>query len=310
VFGEGADRAAGHQQLDTLLRQKIAILDQVCGLTETQKQKLKLAGHGDTKRLFDRVEEIGARIQPVRNDREQVYKLLDEAHSLRHDFIRPGLSIDGSLFIKSLDRLLTADQAVKYAPLRALVRAGALVRIRRGGTTEMLEINLAGTESVDDELAHLRALPGLHILVLDRSQVTDEGLAHLAGMTSLHTLVLNQTHVTDNGLAELKGLTGLRDLALDETRVTDAGLAHLTALTALQHVDLKHTQISDAGLVHLKSLTRLEWLVLDNTEVTDAGLAHLKRLTSLQALLLRRTNVTESGIAELKRALPRLAVHK
>jgi len=310
AFGEGTDRAAGYEQLDTLLRQKIAIVDQVCGLTDTQKQKLRLAGRGDARRLFDRLDKIGARIQLVGNDRDKIYQLLDEAHSLQRDLIRPGFSTDGSLFFKSLERLLTAEQAVKYAPLREIVRAGGLVRIRRDEGAERLEISLSGTRLVDDELAHLRELPGLRVLVLTKSQVTDAGLAHLAGLTNLHTLVLSQTRVTDTGLAELKGLTGLRELALDEAPVTDTGLEYLQGLTSLEYLSLKGTRVSDAGLACLKRLTRLESLVLDETAVTDAGLVHLQGLVSLEILLVRRTAVTNLRIAQLKRTSPRLAIHK
>ncbi|MBI3865865.1 MAG: hypothetical protein HY290_28660 [Planctomycetia bacterium] len=310
VFGDGADLAAGRAQLETLLRQRIAIVDQVCGLTDTQKQKLRLAGRGDAKRVIDRVDELGAKIQIVRNYRDKAYELLNEAQSIRHDLVRPGLSIDGSLFVKSLERILTAEQVARFAPLRALVRAGALIRVRRGGSDEVLEINLTGTAFADDELAHLRELPGLHALVLDKSQVTDAGLAHLAGLASLHGLALSHTRVTDEGLASLKGLAGLSELALDETRVTDAGLAHLQGLTGLRYLSLKNTRVSDGGLDHLNGLSRLETLVLDETEVTDTGLAHLKGLACLQTLLLRKTKVTDAGIAELKRTAPRLAIHK
>lgn len=310
AFGDGADRPAGCEQLATLLRQKIAIVDRVCGLTETQKQKLQLAGLGDATRLLRRVDQLGARIQLVKDDREQTYLLLDEALSVQREFIRPGLSSDGSLFFKSLERHLTEEQLAKYAPLRQLAGAGGLVRIRRDGATDALEIRLTGLGAIDDELAHLREVPGLQFLDLSGSQVTDAGMAHLAGLTTLQTLVLNHTRVTDQGLAELKELAGLRELALDKTSITDAGLEHLEGHTNLQHLSLKDTGVGDAGLVHLKGLTRLESLDLDESEVTDSGLEHLKRLSLLQLLLVRRTTVTDSGVARLHRTSPRLAIHR
>lgn len=310
AFGEGTDRAAGYEQLDTLLRQKIAIVDQVCGLTDTQKQKLQLAGRGDASRLFGRLDQIGARIQLIRDDRDKIYQLLEEAHALQRDLIRPGFSTDGSLFVKSLDRLLTAEQTARYAPLQAIVQAGGLVRIRRDRGAELLEINLREARSVDDKLAHLRELPGPHVLVLAKSQVTDAGLANLAGQSSIHALVLSQTRVTDKGLAELKGLTELSELTLDETPVTDAGLKSLGGLAKLEYLSLKGTGVSDAGLADLKTLTRLESLILDGTKVTDAGLRHLQGLANLEILLVRGTAVTKSGIAELNRISPRLAIHK
>jgi hypothetical protein len=310
VFGEGTDREAGHVQLDTLLRQRIAIVDHICHLTENQKRKLQLAGRGDSKRLFDRIDEIGSRIELAGDDREKAYELLEMAHSLQHDFIKPGFSGDGSMFMKSLEQLLTEEQAVKYAPLRALIRAGGLVRVRRGEEKELLEITLPETASVDDVLARLRELPSLRVLVLSKTQVTNAGLVHLAGLAGLHTLILNRTRVTDEGLAELKGLTDLHELVLDETHLTDAGLEHLKGLTSLRHLSCKGTRVTDGGVFQLKGLVRLESLVLDETDVTEAGLVHLKGLAGLQMLLVRRTHVTNAGITELQRTSPRLAIHK
>ena len=56
VFGK-RDSAAARRELNRHLRQKIAETDLVCGLTERQRQKLSLAGRGDLKRLFDRIDE-------------------------------------------------------------------------------------------------------------------------------------------------------------------------------------------------------------------------------------------------------------
>src|SRR5229473_389473 len=59
VFGkEGEGRAdAVRGELNLYLREKIAALDFVCDLNETQRQRLQLAGRGDIKRLLDRVDD-------------------------------------------------------------------------------------------------------------------------------------------------------------------------------------------------------------------------------------------------------------
>jgi hypothetical protein len=45
IFGPNiSDAVAARQQLDTILRQKIAVVDRVCGLTDAQRPKLQLAG--------------------------------------------------------------------------------------------------------------------------------------------------------------------------------------------------------------------------------------------------------------------------
>src|SRR5262245_3308279 len=48
--------AAARRRLDGLLAARISGMDSICELSATQKQKLELAGRGDLKQLFDRVE--------------------------------------------------------------------------------------------------------------------------------------------------------------------------------------------------------------------------------------------------------------
>src|SRR5262249_241038 len=158
------DRDAAAEQLDVLLRQKIAMIDQVCGLTDTQKAKLRLAGQGDAARLFDRVDGIASQVRAVEDDPVKVYQLLSVGNLLQRDCVRPGFCCDGWLFFKSLQRLLTSDQTTRLAPLQALVRAGGLVRIRRGISGEMLEASLTGEAPVDDLLEPFAKLPGLGAL--------------------------------------------------------------------------------------------------------------------------------------------------
>src|SRR5262249_49011015 len=55
IFGK-KDFAAARRELHLFLRERIAETDLICGLSERQKQKLQLAGRGDLKRLFDRID--------------------------------------------------------------------------------------------------------------------------------------------------------------------------------------------------------------------------------------------------------------
>jgi hypothetical protein len=308
VWNSQFDAVTARKELDAILRQKIAIVNEVCRLSSGQKQKLRLAGRGDIRFFFDRVEEIDRQFQRVKNDPDMVKGLIEEAQSLRRH-ITPRLVEDGSRFIKALKSLLTAEQLAKYRSFEGLFGAGGLVQLRQLGADEGLEIVLS--QIGDDELKHLRELPGLHELRLLSTQVADAGLVHLTGLTDLRALYLdNSTHVTHEGLAHLKGLTDLRQLSLRSTAVSDAGLAHLNQMTSLQGLALGGTQVTDAGLVHLKGLTSLRVLGLNNTQVTDAGLSHLKGLAGLEHLSLENTQVTDAGVAELKRALPGLTVYR
>lgn len=317
---------------DTCLRQKIAIVDQLCALTDAQKQKLRLVGRGDIKRLSARVEEIGTQFRLVENDADKIDELHEQALQLRRGLVV--LSNDESLFVKVLEKLLTAEQTAKYQPLRDVFHVGGRAVMNYRGSGEGLAIvlngtafadggfvqlndlpnlrslSLTGTKVTDAGLSHLKGLTSLEHLDLGDTQVTDAGLAHIEGLTKLETLGLENTHVTDAGLARLKELTGLRDLTLVKTRVTDAGLVHLKGLTNLERLRLDGTPVTDGGMVHLKRLNKLRQIVLDNTRVTDAGLEFLKGLTSLEELVLTSTQVTDAGVAELKQAFPGLRIYR
>jgi hypothetical protein len=148
---------------------------------------------------------------------------------------------------------------------------------------EPVRVQLSYSRARDENLGHLRRLPGLKRLDCNGTKITDAGLAHIGGITSLEWLWLADTPVTDAGLAELKRLTRLRELGLNGTQITDVGLAHLKGLTGLRELWLNGTDTTDSGLAHLKELTGLEWLFLRGTQVSDEGIANLKRdLPALQ----------------------------
>ena len=57
VFNRFGGPVIARTRFDAALALRIEDLERNCGLTEAQKKKLKLAGRGDVKRVFDRVEE-------------------------------------------------------------------------------------------------------------------------------------------------------------------------------------------------------------------------------------------------------------
>ena len=141
------------------------------------------------------------------------------------------------------------------------------------------------------------------------SEVTDSTLVHLKELPGLEHLWLNRTGVSDAGLANLAGLVNLQELGLQGTRVTDLGLAHLTGLTRLEILFLSQTDLTDAGLQHLVGFNRLQKLSIENTKVTDAGLARLSVLERSGGWLnVGESKVTRTGIAENWRALPKIEI--
>ena len=322
LFGGDDDAVAARKQLDMHLRQRIAIVDHVCGLTDAQKQQLELAGRGDNKRLSDHIEEFRREFQSAKNDQNRI----NELHQVAQPLIRRlnGIPSDDSLLVKMLEKILTADQLAKWEPIRVVDRAGGLVQMRQCGPDKILEINLTGTAFADDGLVLLGELPNLHVLALGGTRVTDtglkqlkrlaslkvlwlyntavsdSGLAHLNGLASLESLKLSGTKVTDAGLVYLKELTGLKALFLDNTKVTGIGMIHLNALANLEQLSLASSNVTDAGLAKLSGLSSLRQITLENTLVGDAGLAHLNGMSSLRRLALGNTQVTDTGLLHLK----------
>jgi hypothetical protein len=131
VFGYGQNAAGGRRRLDALLNQKIIAVDQFCQLTETQKQKLQLAGRGDIKRFTDRVESLRPAFQQVHvivdeNNAREVSTwagmLAWDAKTLRST-LGLGLFEGGSLFAKTLRSSVAADQFAAYDAAKSRVPA-------------------------------------------------------------------------------------------------------------------------------------------------------------------------------------------
>lgn len=201
---------------EATLRRNIRIVDRFCMLTDVQKQKLELVGRGDIKRLMDS---------------GSGNELLDEIQFARRGFARRFPAAPASsLFVKSLERLLTAEQATRYVPLRAVFRAGGA--INRRTEAEIAEIDLSGTKFSDGDLADLArwpASPALAVLNLAGTPVTSAGLGHLQHLRQLKQLDLSDTAISDAGLNDLRDVKTLRHLVVKglNNRLGDAAVADL-----------------------------------------------------------------------------------
>jgi hypothetical protein len=124
VYGSGSNAVDARTRLDACLEQKVEKIDRISGLTDTQRQKLQLAGRGDLKRLFDRAERLramcdrGAEIADVNQFQKWTEELKSETNALRHS-LAAGPFDAGSLMAKCMKTVLTADQAAKYVRFEA-----------------------------------------------------------------------------------------------------------------------------------------------------------------------------------------------
>lgn len=98
-------------QLNEFLSWKIDDMDGICHLTDDQRGKLRLAGHGDIARVLNRADDLRMK-SDVKNDtveQDDLSGWLQESQSLNR-LLNVGLFENGSLFAKTQRRILTSEQ--------------------------------------------------------------------------------------------------------------------------------------------------------------------------------------------------------
>ena len=86
-------------KVDTLLTLSVDDLERTCDLTPIQKKKLLLAGRGDIKRYFDRVDECRKKFNSVKNNQNQLGLIWQDIQALQTAF--QGIFDEGSIFAKA-----------------------------------------------------------------------------------------------------------------------------------------------------------------------------------------------------------------
>lgn len=112
VFG-GKTASQVTKRLNSLLTLQVDSVERACGLSDSQKDKLQLAGRGDMKRFFDSVEEKRKKFLEVRRDQNRFNNIWQEIQPLQMKF-NAGLFDEKSLFYKVLKRTLDPEQAEQY----------------------------------------------------------------------------------------------------------------------------------------------------------------------------------------------------
>jgi len=222
--------------LETFLLRKIDVVDRICHLQDEQKEKLRLAGRGETARLFASLEKMAMQWEPANEDPERLRKLVNGAKMLRAG-LGPYLSSRGpfgkTVLLKFLESNLTPEQWSKYEPVRFILTKGGKITTTKVGASEGLQIELTSTGFTDGDLARLTDLSGIASLLLCQNEITDAGLHHLKGMSQLRTLCLHQTRVSAEGAAELKRALPQLEISRSPEPITvatfgkiDIGMSH------------------------------------------------------------------------------------
>lgn len=102
------------QKLSLMLKVKADGVARAAGLSESQKEKLMLAGEGDIRRFLDRVEEIKLKHKTSEMPQGAWNRIFLEIQPLRQILVRNELFGDDSLFAKTARKTLAAEQAARY----------------------------------------------------------------------------------------------------------------------------------------------------------------------------------------------------
>jgi hypothetical protein len=113
VFGAPRNSRAGRNKLDSLLTLEVDDVARTCALSETKKKKLVLAGRGDIKRFFERVEEKRKKFDKVKTDQNKIGEIYQELIPLQVT-LNSGLFADDSFYAKTLKKVLSEEEEARY----------------------------------------------------------------------------------------------------------------------------------------------------------------------------------------------------
>jgi hypothetical protein len=156
VFGNmgAANAAVARTKLDSLLTLQVDDLERTCSLTPVQKKKLMLAGRGDIKRFFDRIEDIRKKFSKNRNDQNQWGQVWQEIQPLRNAFNSSFFDGGESIFFKAIKATLKPEQVEKHEEVvrdRVLYRYWARVDL----AMELLNNEVGFTDDQRQQLVKL-----------------------------------------------------------------------------------------------------------------------------------------------------------
>ena len=113
VFGNVQKREDARNSLEAKVDLRLEELKQICGLTEAQINKLRLASRGDLKRFFEKFDAARRHFQKIKNEPNGVNESFQEIRPLQTEF-QSGLFNEGSMFKNSLSATWTAEQSAKW----------------------------------------------------------------------------------------------------------------------------------------------------------------------------------------------------
>jgi hypothetical protein len=116
IFSRWGGPAGAKIRLEANLALRIDDIDRACAVTDLQKKKLKLAGMGDIKRYYDRVEDLKRKYTAGAGSPQINNNIWQEMQPLQLE-LNGGLLGDASIFVKTIKSTLAPEQAKRYDEL-------------------------------------------------------------------------------------------------------------------------------------------------------------------------------------------------
>lgn len=154
IYGNRLRTSTAVQYLESLLDVRLAEVGRACKLSDSQLDRLRLAGRGDIKRFGDRVAEVHADFDRLKRDQSRMNDLFQRVQPLAAQ-LNAGLFGDGSIFAKSIGTTLTPEQAEAQ---RAAARAKARYRYRAKVLLAVANLDAAVGLTSDQQRRYVAAI--------------------------------------------------------------------------------------------------------------------------------------------------------
>ena len=113
VFQPSGNAKAARIQIEANLDVKLNEIDRICGLSDAQRNKLKLSASSDIKRFFDEVAVVRKKVKAGMIDQNAWNNIWQEIQPLRTRQ-SAGLFGESSFFTKSVRKALSKEQVAAY----------------------------------------------------------------------------------------------------------------------------------------------------------------------------------------------------
>jgi serine/threonine protein kinase len=195
------------------------------------------------------------------------------------ELIEPEDPVDDSTFMFELPVQLVRTVA-RWSALRRIdicsckIPSEAVLALNDLPSIDQLNL----TDSLIDghNLAQVKWLPRVKLLILRATQNVDAVLLALANAPSLNYLGLDRTSPSKTGLQILTSCKRLQTLSLSEAEIDDEKLAVVCGISSLSYLSLKRCVFTGKALHHLARLKRLKNLNLDFVPLDQADIKRLR----------------------------------